>query len=632
MMGLIMLFSSALGQDEDWGKFLWNVPGAVVNFEAGVLQKEAELAGAVGSAALGLGVNAFNSLTGQNEGQDSGAENNFAESNSAIGPLAAGSGSDTTFQPLVGGPVLDSTFQPFAVGSASDNVVQPAADGETSDLLNVPNVDTPTPLSDPTQESPTPSPGPSQDISSNPTNDNAINSGSSCDRAIGRIIWPTQCGDSTAIQDALTAANVNPKKIRISEDDCGTYFLTAPMTKVQIGQVLESAKALIKSIVADDHVISDGISSTLTPASRRKNRRDRQIAIKNGPEHLHAISVPWRKEYDYVYLENAGQSIDGYMLLLSDQRIQSLKPEFTTEHIIKSYIHALAPEEVYDYQPPGNALSLVSLVSGQKYGACKKASLTLVMMAPTTSSFLDGLKIVRRRLRNQNGRGLARTVVMTPVGFKNQPVFGVQDQTDPLADDPMAADRANEREALQVVKDLIDEFQVVFICAAGDVKVDLDGSQVTEPHQWPANWVSRDDGPAIISVGGYDHVGGQVATAQPGFGLAGSVGGDAVTVFAPYFVTADNGVQDPVRTGGTACSAALTMGLAMDFLSRPNVRAELGLSENEQQTTIRSTSLKMREYIVETAFPRSTAETAPRVIWNGLGLPGRSPHASDPPE
>lgn len=180
-----MLFSSALSQDDDWGKFLWNVPGAVVNFEAGVLQKEGELAGAVGSAALGLGAKAFDSLTGNNEGQDSGATNSFAESNSALGPSAVGSGSDITIQPLVGGPVLDSTFQPFADGSASDNIVQPAADGsasgdkvtennfgETNDLLNVPKLDTPTPLTDPTQESPTPSPGPNQDISSNPTDDN----------------------------------------------------------------------------------------------------------------------------------------------------------------------------------------------------------------------------------------------------------------------------------------------------------------------------------------------------------------------------------------------------------------------------------------------------------------------------
>lgn len=344
--------------------------------------------------------------------------------------------------------------------------------------------------------------------------------------------------------------------------------------------------------------------------------------VKDAPEHLHIISVPWRKEYDYIYLENAGQSIDGYMLLLSDHRIQSNNPEFTTEHIIKSYIHALAPGEAYKYQPPGTALSLVSLVGGQKYGVIKKASLTLVMLAPTTSSFLDGLKIVRRRLRNQNNQGLARTVVMTPVGFTSQPVFGVQDQTDPLADDPMAAARANEREALQVVKDLIDQLQVVFVCAAGDVKTDFDGSQVTEPHQWPANWISREDAPAIISVGGFDHVGAQVASAQPGTGLTGSVSGDAVTVFAPYFVATDNGGRYPYNTGGTAYSAALTMGVAMDFLSRPTVREDLGLSENEHQTTLRSTSLKMRDYIVQVAFPRGPGATGPRVIWNGLGFPG----------
>lgn len=211
---------------------------------------------------------------------------------------------------------------------------------------------------------------------------------------------------------------------------------------------------------------------------------------------------------------------------------------------------------------------------------------------------------------------------MTPIGFRSLPSFGVQDPTNPLADDPNAADRANEREALQVVKDLTDQLEVVFICAAGDVKTDLDGSQVTEPHQWPANWVSRPDAPAIISVGGYDHISGQVANSQPGTGLTGSVSGESVSVFAPYFVTADNGGPGPYLTGGTACSAALVAGLAMDFLSRPAVRAELALGENEQQTTLRSTALKIRDHIYSLAFPRGAGASGPRVIWNGLGLPG----------
>ena len=185
-MGFIMLVSSALSQEDDWGKFVWNAGGALLNFDAAVLQKEGEFAGAVGGAALGLGSQAINALTGKSEGPDSSATNNIADSDSTIG---LGSGSDTTFKPQVGGPTLDSLTLPLSVGSTSDDIVLPGADGsasgdttglrtgtennvgETKDLLNVPNPDTPTPLSDPTQESPTPSPGTIPDSPSNQIDD-----------------------------------------------------------------------------------------------------------------------------------------------------------------------------------------------------------------------------------------------------------------------------------------------------------------------------------------------------------------------------------------------------------------------------------------------------------------------------
>ena len=393
------------------------------------------------------------------------------------------------------------------------------------------------------------------------------------------------------------------------------------MTEEQTRTALERAEGSIKAIVNDDPMISDGLSGPSEPDKKKRKRANRQITIKQAPSHLHAISVPWRIENDYVYLENAGESIEGYMLVLADTSMISADREFTTGNIIKGYLAALAPvgyKTSPDYEPPvpGSALSLVSVVGGERYGVIKKASLTLITMVPTTSSFLDGLQILRRLLQIQlskNNPVRARTVVMTPIGFRSLPVLDVTGLNNPT-------DRTNEDAAFSLVTDLINRFQVVFFCAAGEVKIDLDGTRVKEPYQWPATWAGRPDSPAIITVGGVDQGDGQVADKEPGyFKLTGSVSGDRVQLYAPYFVYASFGDvrPSPRPTGGTAYSLALAAGLGMDFLSRPDVRHELNLIENEQGTAQMSTAEKLRDYMERKSFARKPG--GPNVIWNGLG-------------
>lgn len=420
---------------------------------------------------------------------------------------------------------------------------------------------------------------------------------------------------------------VKPGDIRTSEDDCGTYFLTAPMTKEQIGRVLEIATASIKTIVFDDPVTSDGLSRNSIPGRRKKNRRDELMQVTRAPDHLHMISTKYRLDWrgpvntDYWYLKNAGQSINGYMLLLADVHMQSNNEEFTTENIIKSYDFALVPEEGpvrtnVQLPDPGSALSLVSLVGGQTYGVIKKASLNLIMLSPRTSSFLDGLKKIRNALRNQPrimNQVLTRTVIMTSIGFESRRI----------TQDP---DLENENKAQTLVQELIYRFQVVFLCAAGDIKANIDGTLVKEPYEWPANWVSRSVPIPIIVVGGVDQASGLVAEPSPRFSglpkyseLLGSVSGDSVTVYAPYYAYADFGEESPRRTGGTACSTAMTMGLAMGLLSQPDVRKDEALNENVEQTSETSTAVKIRDAIVRLAFPRVTG--GPKVIWNGADGP-----------
>lgn len=381
------------------------------------------------------------------------------------------------------------------------------------------------------------------------------------------------------------------------------------MTEQQIGRVLEIAKDAIKAVVTDDHVISDGLSGSSKPGRRKKNRRDDRpiITVKQAPYHLHVISATGGVESDYVYFENAGESIEGYMLLLADERMESTHREFTTENIIKARVTALVPvgyRSDPEYSPtiPGSALSLVSVVGGERYGVIKKASLTLITMAPMTSSFLSGLmtltSILQGRLRS-NTPMRARTVVMTSVGFKN------------------LAERLNEEAALTLITNLINRFQVVFICAAGDIKVDLDGTRVTEPYQWPANWAARENAPSIITVGGVDLGDGRAADAEPRyFPLPGSVSGDLVELYAPYYVEAIFG-DYALSIGGAAYSAGLAMGLAMDYLSRPEVREEQNLIENEQGMGLIPTAVKLRDYMIRMSFARVPG--GPNVIWNGLG-------------
>lgn len=408
------------------------------------------------------------------------------------------------------------------------------------------------------------------------------------------------------------------------------------MTKEQIGKALGMATASIKTIVTDDPVISDGLSGTSMPSRRKKNRRQNLIRVNPAPDHLHFISTAValdtkrRVMQDYWYLENAGQSINGYMLLLADLRMKSNNPEFMTENIIRSYSRALAPVEEtdeYDYEPPGSALSLVSLVGGAKFGVIKKASLSLITVNPRTSSFLDGLKILFRLLRDQLNNNVevrSRTVVMTPIGFNSLPGLGVSDDMRPDANDPMLADRINELEAQRLVQELIDQFEVVFVCAAGEIKAGAGSTLGKEPYQWPANWASKPSTPPIITVGGVDQATGLVAEPNPRFSqlpsysdLPGSLSGDSVTVYAPYFAYADFGESSPRRTGGTACSAAMAMGVIMGYLSQQTIRGTERLDLNEKRIATIPTAVKIRTLLVKLAYPRVAG--GPKVIWNGLG-------------
>lgn len=393
------------------------------------------------------------------------------------------------------------------------------------------------------------------------------------------------------------------------------------MTNEQISRV-DIVKSAIEAIVPDEYAISSG-SGTSKPSRRKKKRQDEDqlVRVYPAPDHLHAISsrTPLNARRpaprDYWYPENAGQSINGYLLLLADTRMESNNPEFKKENIIKSYDFALTPVDEtgiikLQVPGPGSALSLVSLVSGQMYGVSKKASLNLIMLSPTTSSFLDGLKKVQESLRRKNA--LARTVVMTPIGFETPSIFNLQ-----TPKDPRFADGINEAKALGLVRILIDEFQVVFVCAAGDIKANSDGTSVKEPYQWPATWASKPDSPPIIVVGGVDQTTGLVAKPDSSISpLTGSVSGPSVTLYAPYFAFADSGQDFPPRTGGTGPSTAMATGLAMDFLSRQEIRLQLELSKNEARISDTSTALKIRRLMMDKSCPRISG--GPSVIWNGI--------------
>lgn len=418
----------------------------------------------------------------------------------------------------------------------------------------------------------------------------------SCGSATAQIIWTDDCGNSAQNENilaALIAAVIDPERVRTSKIDCGTYFFTAPLTEKQIKDI-EKNTAGIKAIVDDNAATISSFS-----AIRQMHKRAGNVVIEDfPPEHLAYISTPpgSKTRTRFAYLENAGAGITGYWI---DQTtaITSDDGEFSTHNVIKGNLNALAPAEA-DFEPEDERLAthapcMASLAAGAKYGVARKASLIMVQAALRDSSFLDALQKIRAHLQQEQLDG-HEVRGYTVIGTTNV--------------HPRRPDRVNESKAEEAMKELINEFQVVFVAATGNA-IMVNGLPFrSEIDRWPAIWASKPDLP-MITVGAIDM--------KDGKSTIYSLKGPARTVSAPGSVWCNAGTKYGERPSmGTSNSAALAFGQILDYLSRDYVRAHLNLQENVNRNPSTSVGQKLRKYMVQKAYPRAVGDA--RVIWNGL--------------
>ena len=403
----------------------------------------------------------------------------------------------------------------------------------------------------------------------------------------------------------------NPSDVLVSEDERGIFFWSAPLTDKQ-AEKLKATMEGIEDIVNDEALI---MSESPMTAKKIQKRSKRAVIQDDAPPHLEFIStpppdsesdsnpvysysaskppdasnVPAFSSFRYAYLEDAGRFILGYWIdLYSFARATDV--EFTTNSIIQGTLKALQPAGYEwggsDYGLPGHMLGAISLIAGLKFGVAKKARVTLVEVVPHASSFLDALIKIKKSLNSKNEqfqRVKGYTVVGTGYGGR------------------ATVDESIKIAVKMLIQELIDDYQIVFVTAAGNDEI-----LYSQMKTWPAIWAS-DDFP-IITVAGIDIENGK-RSSRSSFG-------PAVTVSAPSWVVHSRGSLGLFYSSGTCNSAALTMGLAMSYLSDPSVRDVLNLAENALPNPSVSVTRKIRDYIVQMAYPRPPGGV--RAIWNGL--------------
>lgn len=164
----------------------------------------------------------------------------------------------------------------------------------------------------------------------------------------------------------------------------------------------------------------------------------------------------------------------------------------------------------------------------------------------------------------------------------------------------------NENKAAALVKRLIEEFQVVFVAATGDIDSldDVIGSINT----WPAS-LAQDPQIPILVVGAINMRDNTV--------YKYSVSSSVVTIHALGDGTCMHGLSERIYHG-TSVAAAITVGLALDLLSRDYIRQHLRLDKNIMQTVAPiSVSAKIRNYMMKKSWTRDGGPGA-GAVWNGL--------------
>lgn len=205
---------------------------------------------------------------------------------------------------------------------------------------------------------------------------------------------------------------------------------------------------------------------------------------------------------------------------------------------------------------------MFSLATGSRYGVARHANYKVVGVMLRTSSFISGLQVILDDLSSRLSLSLPAMVPIAPVSIRGYTVVGtgltidtgnmnLQDMRDVLGRG------YNEEKAAVLVKRLIEEFQVVFVAATGDMNIldEVSGSANT----WPAS-LAQDPQIPILVVG--------AVSIRDNAVYEYSVSSPVVTIHAPGDGTCMHARLSELLYHGTSVAAAITVGLPLDLLSR----------------------------------------------------------------
>ena len=400
---------------------------------------------------------------------------------------------------------------------------------------------------------------------------------------------------------------------------CGTFFLTAALTQEQIDNLIEENAGLVQ--IEPNNV---GEISTTSRVWRRAKKAAPKVEIQDLASNnlIHFSTPPGDPpaEYLYAHFENVGEGITVYYLDIS---IDLSNPEFS--NVLQQVLFAqhVNPDEQFgegeydraDENQADHGGCMLSLIGGATLGVARKAKLIHVKVRLTAASMLSGLVQIIKHLhaREQAGeRVKGKTVVGTSIQI------------------PQVGRGINERKAGEIIKGLIEKYQVVFIASAGNVqKRDKKNNNEQKNgviNNWPASLASHADIP-IITVGGID-----ITT---GFLDPGSKAGSLLTISAPWQATCLT-LGGEVDCLGTSGAGAMLVGAAADVLSRDYLRHYLALDDDDQKEGGgggggggkgvgisagggdggASVAEKVKRYLVGKAYSRAVG--GPIAAWNGL--------------
>lgn len=436
-----------------------------------------------------------------------------------------------------------------------------------------------------------------------------------CAVAIDSIIWPVECGDvglNTKMFDILTALDPPGGVIVYDEDRCGTFFWTAALTQEQIDKLMEENKGVLA--IEPNNVGEISTNSRIRRRRRRGAKKAPQVEIQDSASNnlIHFCTPPGERpaEYLYAHFENVGEAITVYYLDIS---IDLTNPEFS--NVLQQVLFAqhVNPtnqqfgEGEYDRADDDTQADhggcMLSLIGGATLGVARKAKLIHVTVRLTAASMLSGLVQIVRHLhaREQAGESVkAKTVVGSSIQI------------------PRLGGRINERKAGELIKEMIEKYQVVFINSAGNVNRDDKEKEQDNMaiNNWPASLASNADIP-LITVGGID--------ITSGFLDPGSKAGPLLTISAPWQSTCFT-LGGEVDVLGTSGAGAMLIGAAADVLSRDYLRHYLALDDGNEEGGGggggdsagggASVAEKVKRYLVGKGYSR--AMRGPTAAWNGL--------------